>query len=141
MEQIEKCPYGWYRISIDDKGEAKVEANDEDGLFYAQTTLAKLHRPLQPMSIEDWPSLPYRGFMLDVVRDFRTVDEVLHIIDLMASLKFNALHFHLADDESWCLEIKAFPELTTYGAHHALPDWNLHETSMLKMCIEGFFFL
>jgi hexosaminidase len=137
MEQIENCPYGWYRISIDDKGEAKVEANDEDGLFYAQTTLAKLHRPLQPMSIEDWPSLPYRGFMLDVVRDFRTVDEVLHIIDLIASLKFNALHFHLADDESWCLEIKAFPELTTYGAHHALPDWNLHETSMLKPTANG----
>ena len=137
MKQVGTHPYGWYRITIDDEGEAKVEANDEDGHFYAQTTLAKLPRPLQPMTLEDWPDLPYRGFMLDVVRDFRTVDEVLQIIDLMASWKLNTLHFHLADDESWCLEIKAFPELTSYGAHHALPDWDLQETSALKPTANG----
>ena len=137
MNQVGTHPYGWYRITIDDEGEAKVEANDEDGHFYAQTTLAKLPRPLQPMTLEDWPDLPYRGFMLDVVRDFRTVDEVLQIIDLMASWKLNTLHFHLADDESWCLEIKAFPELTSYGAHHALPDWDLQETSALKPTANG----
>jgi hexosaminidase len=43
------------------------------------------------MTIEDWPELPYRGFMLDVVRDFRTVDEVLEILDLMASWKLNGV--------------------------------------------------
>ena len=105
-------PAGWYRITIGEDGEPKVESDDEDGAFYAQTTLAKLPRPLQPMTIEDWPDFPYRGFMLDVVRDFRTVDEVLEIIDLMASWKLNTLHFHLADDESWCLEIKDLPERT-----------------------------
>jgi hexosaminidase len=89
------------------------------------------------MTIEDWPDYAYRGFMLDVVRDFRTVDEVLEIIDLMASWKLNTLHFHIADDESWCLEIKDFPELTDFGAHHALPDWNLQETSALKPTANG----
>lgn len=130
-------PAGWYRITIGEDGEPKIEANDEDGTFYAQTTLAKLPRPLQPMTIEDWPDFPYRGFMLDVVRDFRTVDEVLEIIDLMASWKLNTLHFHLADDESWCLEIKSLPELTEYGAHHALPDWDLQETTALKPTANG----
>ena len=115
----------------------KVESNDEDGAFYAQVTLEKLPQPLQPMTIEDWPDYAYRGFMLDVVRDFRTVDEVLEIIDLMASWKLNTLHFHIADDESWCLEIKDFPELTDFGAHHALPDWNLQETSALKPSANG----
>lgn len=137
MEQTETHPYGWYRIAIDAEGNAKIEADDEDGRFFAQTTLDKLPRPFQPMTLEDWPDMPYRGFMLDVVRDFRTVDEVLQIVDLMASWKLNALHFHLADDESWCLEIKAFPELTTYGAHHALPDWDLQETSALKPTANG----
>ena len=137
MEPSGTRPSGWYRITIDAAGETKVEANDEDGQFHAQTTLDKLPRPLQPMTLEDWPDMLYRGFMLDVVRDFRTVDEVLQIIDLMASWKLNALHFHLADDESWCLEIKAFPELTTYGAHHALPDWNLQESSALKPTANG----
>ena len=89
------------------------------------------------MTIEDWPDYQYRGFMLDVVRDFRSVNEVLQILDLMASWKLNTLHFHLADDESWCLEIKDFPELTEYGAHHALPDWNLQETKALKPTANG----
>ena len=137
MEATEAHPVGWYRITIDANGAPKVESNDEDGAFYAQTTLAKLPRPLQPMTIEDWPDLPYRGFMLDVVRDFRTVDEVLEILDLMASWKLNALHFHIADDESWCLEINDLPELTEYGAHHALPDWNLQESIALKPSANG----
>lgn len=140
MEKIEilpSRPVGWYRITIRENGEPQVEAYDEDGAFYAQTTLAKLPRPLQPMTIEDWPDYAYRGFMLDVVRDFRTADEVLQILDLMASWKLNALHFHIADDESWCLEIKDFPELTEYGSHHALPDWNLQETTALKPTANG----
>ena len=137
MEVSENHPAGWYRITIGEDGNPKVEADDEDGAFYAQVTLDKLPRPLKPMTIEDWPDIPYRGFMLDVVRDFRTLDEVIESIDLMASWKLNTLHFHLADDESWCLEIKDFPELTEYGAHHALPDWNLQETSALKPTANG----
>ena len=137
LETLETHPAGWYRITIGEDGEPKVDADDEDGAFYAQTTLAKLPRHLQPMTIEDWPDFAYRGFMLDVVRDFRTVDEVLEILDLMASWKLNILHFHIADDESWCLEIKDFPELTEYGAHHALPDWDLHETAALKPTANG----
>ena len=137
LETLETHPIGWYRITIGEDDEPKVDSGDEDGAFYAQTTLAKLTRSLQPMTIEDWPDFSYRGFMLDVVRDFRTVDEVLEIIDLMASWKLNALHFHLADDESWCLEIKGLPELTEYGAHHALPDWDLQETEALKPTANG----
>ena len=137
LEPLESHPIGWYRITIGEEGEPKVYADDEDGAFYAQTTLSKLPRPLPPMTIEDWPDYAYRGFMLDVVRDFRTVDEVLEIIDLMASWKLNTLHFHIADDESWCLEIKDFPELTDFGAHHTLPDWNLQETCALKPSANG----
>ena len=137
LEPLETHPAGWYRITIGPDGEPKVECDDEDGAFYAQITLSKLPRPLSPMTIEDWPDFAYRGFMLDVVRDFRTVDEVLEIIDLMASWKLNTLHFHIADDESWCLETKDFPELTEFGAHHALPDWELQESSALKPTANG----
>ena len=130
-------PHGWYRIVIDADGNPTIEADDEDGAFYAQVTLGKLAKPLQPMTLEDWPDHSYRGFMLDVARDFRSVDEVLQIIDLMASWKMNTLHFHIADDESWCLEIKELPELTEFSGRHALPDWDLKETQALKPTING----
>ena len=138
LEVSEEHPAGWYRIIIGgEDGVTTVESSDKDGAFYAKMTLSKLPRPLTPMTIEDWPDLSYRGFMLDVARDFRTVDEVLAILDLMAEWKLNTLHFHIADDESWCLEIKGLPELTAYGAHHELPDWDLQETAALKPTCNG----
>ena len=137
QEECGEHPAGWYRITIMDYDSVMVESADEDGAFYAQMTLRKLCQPLQPIVIEDWPDLSYRGFMLDVARDFRTVDEVLAILDLMAEWKLNTLHFHITDDESWCLEIKGLPELTEYGAHHELPDWDLQETAALKPTCNG----
>jgi hexosaminidase len=137
MAPTQEHPAEWYRIIIDANGNSTIEADDEDGAFYAQVTLNKLPKSLPPMTLEDWPDFPYRGFMLDVARDFRTVDEVLEIIDLMASWKMNVLHFHIADDESWCLEIKGLPELTEFGGRHAFPDWDLQETTALKPTING----
>ena len=137
LEPGSGLPHGWYRIIIDENSQPTVQSDDEDGAFYASVTLSKLPQPLQPMTIEDWPDNQDRGFMLDVARDFRSVDEVLQVIDLMASYKFNILHFHIADDESWCLEIKDLPDLTAFGGSHALPDWDLHETKALKPTCNG----
>jgi hexosaminidase len=96
-----------------------------------------LPKETKDLVIEDWPVLGLRGFMLDVVRDFRTKEEVFKVLDIMASYKLNMLHFHLGDDESWCLEIPKLPELTAYSAHHELPDWDLKETKALKPTANG----
>ena len=137
LEPSESLPRGWYRITIDENGVPTIDSGDEDGAFYAQITLDKLPKPLQPMTIEDWPDNQYRGFMLDVARDFRPVEDVLKVIDLMTKYKFNVLHFHIGDDEAWCLEIKDLPDLTDFAGHHALPDWNLEETDALKPTCNG----
>ena len=129
-------PAGWYRITVQD-GKAAVEAADREGGIYAQSTLEKLPAQLPDMVIEDWPDLPHRGFMLDVVRDFRPKEEVLSILDIMASYKLNLLHFHLGDDESWCLEIPRLPELTAFSGQQQLPDWDLQETLALKPAAAG----
>ena len=130
-------PKGWYRITFGSNGEAQVESQDEAGAVYAQATLAKLPKDTKDIVIEDWPVLGLRGFMLDVVRDFRTKEEVFKVLDIMASYKLNLLHFHLGDDESWCLEIPKLPELTAYSGHHELPDWDLKETDALKPTANG----
>ena len=130
-------PKGWYRITFDSDGTAQVESQDEAGTVYAQATLAKLPKDTKDIVIEDWPVLGLRGFMLDVVRDFRTKDEVFKVLDIMASYKLNLLHFHLGDDESWCLEIPKLPELTAFSGHHELPDWDLKESKALKPTANG----
>lgn len=115
---------GWYRITLD--GTCRVEAADEDGAFYAQVTLENMKRnagsdELPNLVIEDWPDFGYRGFMLDIARNFTTKDNILKFIDLLAHYKASIFHLHFGDDEAWRLEIPQFPDLTTFGAHHAMP--------------------
>lgn len=68
-------------------------------------------------TIEDWADYAYRGFMLDVVRNFQKPADVKSILALMARYGLNTLHFHLGDDEGWRVEIPALPELTQVGGH------------------------
>lgn len=65
--------------------------------------------------IEDWSDYPYRGFMLDVVRNFQKKEMVLETLDLMNEYGLNVLHFHLGDDEGWRIEMPSLPELTEVG--------------------------
>lgn len=122
---VEGKPAGWYRITLD--GTVHLEASDEDGAYYASVTLDNMRRnaggdSLPNAQIEDWPDLQYRGFMLDVSRNFTDKEGILKLIDVLAHYKVNVLHLHLGDDEGWRLEIEDIPELTRFGARHCLPD-------------------
>ncbi|MCH5345854.1 MAG: family 20 glycosylhydrolase [Muribaculaceae bacterium] len=68
--------------------------------------------------INDRPTYPYRGLMIDIARNFQTPEQMRRVIDLMAIYGLNTLHFHPVDDEAWRVEIPALPELTTVGARH-----------------------
>lgn len=66
--------------------------------------------------IEDSPRYEWRGLHQDVARHFLEKEYILKVIDRMAMLKLNTLHFHLVDDQGWRLEIKQYPKLTEVGA-------------------------
>jgi hexosaminidase len=107
----------------------KMNANKPAGLFYAVQTLRQMMPaqsenkefsmgmfPIMGCKIIDYPRFGWRGLMLDVSRHFFTKDEVKNYIDLMARYKLNTLHWHLADDNGWRIEIKSLPKLTEIGA-------------------------
>lgn len=71
---------------------------------------------LPALRIVDAPRFGYRGFQLDVARNFYPKETVFRLLDLMARYKLNKFHFHLTDDEGWRLDIAGLPELTTFGA-------------------------
>lgn len=115
-----------YHLSISENGGVRITGSDGAGLFYGiQSLLALLpttamNNSRTPVSIPeievyDVPRFPYRGFMLDVSRNFQSKESILKLLDLMAFYKLNKFHFHLADDEGWRLEIKSLPELTEVG--------------------------
>jgi len=116
-----------YQLIIDKKA-VKLTANTPEGIFWGVQTF----RQLLPAKIEsgsgkegpwivaggtirDYPEYTYRGAMLDVARHFFSVDDVKHLIDLLAAYKMNILHLHLSDDQGWRIEIKSWPDLTTIG--------------------------
>lgn len=106
-----------YRIAADEAS-VIVSGADAAGLFYGVQTLGQLVTRdgedwvIPAVSIRDSPRFAYRGVMLDVARHFHPVATVKAYIDHAASLKLNALHLHLTDDQGWRLQLDSRPRLT-----------------------------
>lgn len=110
----------YFKIIVSD-GSALIEAPNDQSADRAQRILSAVLLPMNGGSlpaavIEDWPDFPYRGFMLDIVRNKISLDDIYRVADLMADLRMNKLHFHFSDDEAWRLEIPGLPELTEYAS-------------------------
>jgi hexosaminidase len=67
--------------------------------------------------IDDRPAFEWRGLLLDASRHFISTDYLRRLLDLMAELKLNRLHFHLVDDPGWRMEVASRPRLTSVGAY------------------------
>ena len=107
-----------YKITVDSTNEiVRVIGKDNAGLFYgAQSVISLIDShygmAISNVEIHDYPRFPYRGFLLDVTRNFKPVAEVKKIIEAMAMYKLNKLVLHLSDDEGWRVPIQGLPELT-----------------------------
>lgn len=77
---------------------------------------SKMDYSLPCLTINDEPRFGYRGFMLDVSRHFFPVEDIKHVLDIMAVYKMNRFHWHLTDDQGWRIEIKKYPRLTEVGS-------------------------
>jgi hexosaminidase len=113
-----------YELVVDPREGIRIRGRSPAGVFYGVQSLRSLlpapvaGKPLAlpALRIVDGPRFGYRGFMLDVARNFQPKASVLRAIDLMARYKLNTLHLHLTDDEGWRVEIPSLPELTSVGA-------------------------
>lgn len=118
-----------YRIKVDARG-ITVSASAETGLFYGLQTLLQLFQSagndvwqVSAVCIDDAPRFPYRGFMIDVSRHFRTKEFLMKQIDALARYKINRLHLHLTDAAGWRVEIRKYPLLTELGAWRPEAVW------------------
>jgi hexosaminidase len=124
-----------YRLDISAAKGIDIVGNSAAGVAHGLQTLRELMplpgsavQELPELAIVDAPRFGYRGFMLDVARNFHGKETVFKWLDLMARFKLNKFHFHLTDDEGWRIEIAGLPELTTIGAvrgHSARPGVRL----------------
>jgi hexosaminidase len=122
-------PAEGYRLRVTSNA-VEIRGKDYGGLFNGIQTFLQLlpsevydvrhltqdfSWTVEGVTIEDYPRFAYRGVMLDVARTFVPMEQVLRFIDNIAYHKINRLHWHLADDEGWRIEIKSYPRLHEVG--------------------------
>ena len=118
-----------YSLTVSADGDVDIEAESSVGLAHGLTTFTQLfylhsdggyYTNLAPVVIQDAPKFPHRGLNLDVSRHFIPIADIKRTIDALAYNKFNRLHVHATDSQSWPLEIPSMPDLARKGAYH--PD-------------------
>jgi hexosaminidase len=106
-----------YELKVTPRG-ATIRARSSAGIFYGAETLRQLiegegeQAVLPEVNIHDWPSLAYRGTMVDMSHGpLPTVQEVERQLDFMARWKANQYYFYSEDS----IELKGFPLLNPEG--------------------------
>ncbi|MGW7478599.1 beta-N-acetylhexosaminidase [Nonomuraea muscovyensis] len=117
-----------YKLVVGSRG-VEITAGDRAGAFYAGQSLHQLLPDasyrfstggawnVPGVRVEDAPRYSWRGLHVDVARHFFPKRELLRLIDLMAMHKLNRLHLHLADDQGWRVESRAYPLLHEVASH------------------------
>lgn len=100
-----------YTLTVDQKRIHITYASPE-GAFRALSTLKQIlattEGSIPCMRIEDWPSIPNRGYMFDISSPMIPKMEYLKwLIDRMADLKYNQLQLYM---ESFVYAYKNFPQ-------------------------------
>lgn len=115
-----------YSLKITENGQATITSQTSTGILRALETLVQLfyhfsgggvYTPSAPLYITDAPKFSHRGLNLDVSRAYYAPPDIKRTIDALAWNKFNRLHLHVTDSQSWPLEIPALPELAKDGAY------------------------
>ncbi|WP_158640627.1 beta-N-acetylhexosaminidase [Anseongella ginsenosidimutans] len=105
-----------YRLEVK-KNKVVLTANTEHGIFNGIQTLYQLTDfntgMIAGCHITDYPAFKWRGYMVDVGRNYQSLELLKQQIDIMSRYKLNVFHFHLTEDVAWRLQIKAYPALTS----------------------------
>ncbi len=103
-----------YKLEVNEN-RILISANSLHGIFNGIQTLKQLMRDgtmIDACEITDWPAFSWRGFMVDVGRNYQSVKQLKQQIDVMAAYKLNIFHFHLTEDIAWRLQSKQYLQLT-----------------------------
>ena len=116
-----------YSLIVGVNGTAQITAVSSTGilhalqtfiqLFYQHSAGAGIYTSMAPVSLSDAPKFSHRGLNMDVSRNWYPMTDILRTIDALEWNKFNVLHIHMTDSQSWPMDIPALPLLSQKGAY------------------------
>jgi hexosaminidase len=117
-----------YTLEMTEDGKVTIGAVSSTGILRALDTFTQLfykhsqknagvYTNLAPVMISDKPKFEHRGLNMDIARNYYPVKDILRTIDALAWNKFNRLHLHATDSQSWPIDIPALPDLSVKGAY------------------------
>ncbi len=59
----------------------------------------------------------WRGVLIDSSRHYLSVATILRTLDAMSYNKFNVMHWHFVDDNSWPVVFESYPNFAQAGAY------------------------
>ena len=134
-----------YSLVVSVDGNVDIEAASSIGLAHGLTTFTQLfylhsdggyYTNLAPVVIQDAPKFSHRGLNLDVSRHYIPLADIKRTVDALSYNKFNRLHLHATDSQSWPLEIPLMPELAEKGAYR--PDLTYSASDLRDLQYYGF---
>ncbi|MFB9864385.1 family 20 glycosylhydrolase [Rufibacter immobilis] len=103
-----------FKLSVN-KESIQIKANTPHGIFNGLQTFSQLARDMAFIpgcEVQDWPAFSWRGYMVDVGRNYQSMAALKEQIETMAKYKLNIFHFHPTEDIAWRLEVPRYPQLT-----------------------------
>ena len=125
-----------YTISIQNK--IVVKAGSYSSAATARTTLLQMAQLdgrtllFPQINLTDRPDAEYRGLMIDLARNWHSMETIKKLIDLASYYKTNYVHLHFTDDQSYTLPSKKYPKLPTPGRHYSFEELEELETYSQK---------
>lgn len=133
FQQDAEIPEQGYSLKVKKNG-ITITASSESGQFYALQTLKQLIHStedsieMQLCSIYDVPAYDIRGLMIDVGRNYQSLEFLKQQLDIMARYKLNVFQWHLTDRPAWRIESKTYPQLTAPQNHRPTRDPGMYYT-------------
>ncbi|WP_158285105.1 family 20 glycosylhydrolase [Arenibacter aquaticus] len=110
------------------KANVTVKGGSYNAVCMGVTSVLQLAKPKKaglifPLcEIKDKPTSEYRGVMLDVARQWHSIETVKQVVELCRWYKIRYLQIHLTDDQSFTFPSTTYPNLPTKGRHYSLDE-------------------
>jgi hexosaminidase len=108
-----------YQLVVSSDGKCQITSETVWGAMHAMETFAQLLTRedggvvtnYAPVNIEDKPRYTHRGILMDSARHFLSKSTIEGLIDTLPMSKFNVLHWHAVDAQSFPVDTPSAPEM------------------------------